>query len=78
MMTEHLRRVLASLDQLGPDEQDALAATIEAKLAEFEDEATWKKLFADPRSEDVLLALAEEADAEDAAGGSRDLDELLA
>ncbi len=75
-MTEHLRRVLAQVEQLDPDTQETIADTIEAKLAEIA-EAQWQAAFADPRSQAFFDELIAQADAAVANGTTRDLDDLL-
>jgi hypothetical protein len=75
-MTEHLRQVLAQVEQLDSDSQEAIADTIEAKLAELA-EARWQELFADSRSHAFFDELLAQAEAAEANGTTRDLDELL-
>lgn len=76
-MTEHLRHVLAQVEQLDPDDQEAIAALIEGKLAELAEEARWQDLFADPSSHAFYDELFAEAEAAEANGTARDLDDLL-
>ncbi len=72
-MTERLRQVIAQLESLPDEEQDAMAAKLEAELCERERIAAQ---LADP-SETNLDYLLSEARREIAEGGARDLDELL-
>ena len=68
MLEKALERVVA----LPQDEQDAIASQILASLA---DEDAWKKRFGEKR--DVIRRMAREALAEDEAGLTIPLDELL-
>ncbi len=68
-MTRLLEQAIARVQQLSDSEQDAIAALI---LEELEDERRWDEAFA--RSADVLAKLAEEAEEEDRAGLSEELD----
>ena len=73
MLTERLQRVVDQMAQLSAQEQDDLAARIEADL---EDDRRWAAATADPH--DLLLdQLLAEAKQEVAQGEARDLDELL-
>ncbi|HEY7349701.1 MAG TPA: hypothetical protein VH599_15400 [Ktedonobacterales bacterium] len=56
------------------DEQKVIAQLI---LELLQAERRWNELFNDPRSEKALDEMVAEALAEDAAGLTRDLDELL-
>ena len=76
-MIETLRRVMQQVEQLNPDEQGVIAERFQRVLEEREDERRWGDIWRDPRSIEVLEALAAEADAEYEAGKTRDLDELL-
>jgi hypothetical protein len=71
-MTKALKKAFAAASKLSEAEQDALAAAI---LDELESERRWDDLF--ERSADTLAKLAKEALAEDHAGRTRSLDELL-
>ena len=62
-MTELLQRAWQALQQLSPEDQDAIAARI---LAEVEDELAWEQSFA--TSQDFLLELAAEAQEDVRAG----------
>lgn len=75
-MTDHLRRVLAQVEQLDADNQETIADAIEAKLAEIA-EAQWQASFADPRSQAFFDELVAQADAAEANGTTLDLDDLL-
>jgi hypothetical protein len=57
-MTPAMQEVIEEIRRLDPEEQDQLAAVIRQEL---EAERRWDELFADPRSEDGLARLAEEA-----------------
>lgn len=72
-MTERLRQVIAQLETLPDEEQDALAAKLEAELRERQRIAAQ---LADPCETDLDYLLSE-ARKEIAEGGARDLDELL-
>ena len=73
MLTERLREVVAEMERLTEEEQDALAASIRADL----DEARrWQAAMEDPHDL-VLDQLIAEAQEQVAQGGARDLDELL-
>lgn len=69
VMTKLLEKAVARVQALPDAEQDAIAALI---LEELEDDERWDAAFA--RSPDVLARLAAEADAEDRAGLTEDLD----
>ena len=71
-MTGALKRAFEVASKLPDAEQDALAAAI---LEELESERRWDELF--QRSADTLAKLAQEAIAEDRAGRTRSLDDLL-
>ena len=71
-MTKALKKAFEAASKLPEAEQDALAAAI---LDELESERHWDELF--ERSVDTLAKLAKEALAEDRAGRTRPLDELL-
>lgn len=68
-MTKLLEKALLRAKQLPDEQQDAIAALI---LEEIEDEARWDEAFS--RSLDVLERLAAEADEEDRAGLTEELD----
>ena len=63
-MTETLRRVVALIEQLPAEQQDAIAAAMERELEERE----WDALVASPDSQRFLARLAAEARQEDATG----------
>ena len=63
-MTETLKRVVLQVEQLSPEEQDAIAEVIERELADRK----WEALFASPASDRFLERLEAEARREDAAG----------
>jgi hypothetical protein len=71
-MTKLLQKALERISKLSQDEQDAIASQI---LAELDDEAAWAKQFEAQRGK--LRRLADEALAEDEAGATRPLDDLL-
>lgn len=71
-MTKSLKRAFEAASKLPDAEQDALAAAI---LEELESEKRWDELF--QRSVDTLANLAKDALAEDRAGRTRPLDDLL-
>jgi phage I-like protein len=73
MLTERLRQVVALLEQLPAEEQDALAASIQA---EIEQDRRWKAAMSDPHDL-VLDQLIAEAKQQVARGEARDLDESL-
>lgn len=62
-MTELVQRVIAEIEKLPEEEQNAIARRI---LAELADERAWSRKFAG--SQDALAKLAREAPAEDDAG----------
>ncbi len=68
-MTKLLEKALLRAEQLPEEQQDAIASLI---LEEIEDEARWDEAFS--RSLDVLERLAAEADEEDRAGLTEELD----
>ncbi|MBI4213700.1 MAG: hypothetical protein HY534_05255 [Chloroflexi bacterium] len=74
-MTRSFERAIAKAALLPDDEQDALAALI---LEEIEDARRWDEHFADDRSQAVLERLAAESRAEDDAGLTKPLEDLLA
>ena len=67
-MTELLKRVVAKIEQLPPEQQDAIAAAMQRELEERE----WDALVATPGSQRFLEELAAEARAEDAAGETQE------
>ena len=71
-MTRALKKAFEAASKLSDAEQDALAAAI---LEELESERRWDELF--QRSANTLAKLAKEALAEDRAGRTRPLDDLL-
>ncbi len=71
-MTRALKKAFEAASRLPEGEQDALATVI---LAELESEQRWDELF--QHSADTLAKLAKEALAEDRAGRTRPLDDLL-
>lgn len=73
MLTDHLRRVMEQLAELPSEEQDALAALIEADLTE---DRRWQAAL-DEQHDLVLDRLLAEAQEQVARGEARDLDELL-
>jgi uncharacterized protein (UPF0335 family) len=76
-MIEPLRQVIDQVERLTPDEQAALAAQIQRCLEELKDERGWRERFQDPRGLDALDRMIEEAIAEDEAGETVALDEVL-
>src|SRR5690242_2545098 len=76
-MIEPLREVIEQMERLTPDEQAAIAAQIQRHLEELEDERGWQERFQDPRGLDALDRMIEEAIAEDEAGETVALDEVL-
>jgi hypothetical protein len=79
-MIDQLRQAIDHLQHLesaSEDEQRALALRIETLIEEYEDELKWRKLFNDPRSEQLLNKLAAEAQAEILAGTTRPIEELF-
>lgn len=68
-MTDTLRRAVAHVEQLPPEQQDAIAEIIERELEERE----WANLVATPKSQRFLRELAAQARREDAAGETLDL-----
>jgi len=71
-MTKALKKAFEAVSKLPEAEQDALAAAI---LEELESERRWDELF--QRSADTLAKLAKEALAEDRAGRTKLLEDLL-
>ena len=67
-MTELLRRVVAEVERLSPEQQDAIAEVIQRELEERE----WEAIVANPGSHRFLERLAAEARREDAAGETRE------
>lgn len=57
MVTPKLQDVIEKAQQLPAADQDALAD----EIAELIEDRAWDALFADPRSEELLQQLAEEA-----------------
>ena len=76
-MIDTLRQVIAQVEQLPPDEQAAIAAQFQRYLEEWEAERGWQERFNDPRALGALDQLIDEAIAEDEAGETVDLDEVL-
>lgn len=74
-LTRSFERAIAKAATLPDNEQDMLAALI---FAEIEDARLWDDHFADDRSPALLERLAAEARAEDEAGLTKPLEELLA
>lgn len=79
-MTDRLRRAVDDVthlaeeaEQLPPDEQDLLAARIEA----LANDLRWQQLLDDPARAEAVDALAGEALADYAAGRSRPLGDVL-
>lgn len=70
MMVDRLKQVFAMAEQLPAEEQEALA---EILLEEMQASAQWDALFADPRSQQVLDWLVDEAIAEDDAGETEEI-----
>jgi hypothetical protein len=68
-MTKLLQQVIAQIEKLPPDKQDAIATLI---LEELEEDQRWDDSFA--RSPDLLAQLAAEAMAEYRAGKTQELD----
>jgi hypothetical protein len=60
-MIERLRAVIARVEQLPEEQQEALAALWERQIEEQLEEAKWEASFADPRSLTVLDALVQRA-----------------
>lgn len=61
-MSPTLEKVLEQLKALPSDAQEAIAHDL---LELIRSERKWDQLFADPRSEEVLRRLADEADADE-------------
>lgn len=76
-MIDTLRQVIEQVEQLPPEEQAAIAAQFQRYLEEWEAERGWQERFSDPQALDSLDHLIEEAIAEDEAGETVDLDEVL-
>jgi hypothetical protein len=68
-MTALLEQAISRIQQLPEDEQNAMAEII---LAELEDESHWDSAFA--KSHGLLERMAAEAEEEDRAGITRELD----
>jgi hypothetical protein len=68
MVTEALKRVVDQVEQLPPEEQDAIAELIERELADRK----WEELLASPESDRYLARLQAEARREDASGLTQD------
>lgn len=68
-MTDTLKRVMAQIEQLPPEQQDAIAEVIERELEERE----WDVMVATPASQRFLQELAGEGRREDAAGETLEL-----
>ena len=69
MMTELLRQVVSEIEQLPPQEQDAIAKAIREGIEERE----WDARVATPESQRFLERKAAEARAEHAAGKTREV-----
>ena len=65
-MTKLLERAISEISKLPEEEQDALASVI---LEEMVAEKRWSEIFAE--SQDLLVAMAEEAEKEYEAGETR-------
>ncbi len=65
-MTKLLERAISEISKLPEEEQDALASVI---LEEMIAEKRWSEMFAD--SQDLLVAMAEEAEKDYEAGETR-------
>jgi hypothetical protein len=76
-MIDMLQKVIEQVEQRPPGEQAAIAAQFQRYLEEREAERGWQERFSDPRALDALDQLIEEAIAEDEAGETVDLDEVL-
>jgi mRNA-degrading endonuclease RelE of RelBE toxin-antitoxin system len=72
-MTELLQRVIAELEKLPEDEQDAIATRL---LAELEDERAWKVRF-DSTTNEQWDRLAQMVRQEIVAGDTTPLDEVF-
>lgn len=73
MLTERMRAVVEQVERLDEQEQDALAAAIQAELDE---DRRWEAAMDDPH--DLMLdQLIVQAKEQVARGEARDLDELL-
>ena len=78
-MTKLLEEALADAQKLPDDQQDRLAHFINRLVHDPEainGDAYWEMLLADPRSDDLLERLAQEARDQDARGETIDLDAL--
>jgi hypothetical protein len=78
-MTKLLQEAFADAQNLPEDQQDRLAHFIKRLVHEPEGmsgDAYWEMLLADPRSDDLLERLAQEAEEEIARGGGVGLDDL--
>jgi DnaJ-domain-containing protein 1 len=67
-MTELLRRVVAEIERLPAEEQDAIAERLQREMEERE----WAERVAKPGSQRFLEALAAEARREDASGEAKE------
>lgn len=67
-MIDTLRHVMEQVEQMNSDEQGIVAERFQRVLEELEDERRWAEIWRDPRSLEVLEALAAEADAAYEAG----------
>jgi len=70
-MTELLDKAIKAASRLTEEQQDAIARQI---LEQIEADARWDAAFADPRSEQLLKQLADEARADIARGDVIDAD----
>lgn len=66
-MTEQLRRAIEAMQQLPDETQNELAARIAAILEEI-DEQEWDRIVSQPRVQQRLRELGQQALVEDAAG----------
>lgn len=67
-MTETLKRAVARIERLPPEQQDAIAQVILTELSERE----WDAMVSTPASQRFLQELATEARQEDAFGATRE------
>jgi len=72
-MVDELRQVFEQVQEQPDDVQRHIAELVALAL----EEAEWDAIVSTPESKRFLAQLAEEAQAENAAGSTRDLDELL-
>lgn len=70
-MTELLKRVVAQVEELPAEQQDAIAELLQQELEERE----WEAIVAKPGSQSFLAQLATEARRERARGQLRDLED---